>query len=124
MEDDPAQRMAKANRVSIRAVLVTGQGVDIKAALAKAGIFDPIAIPVVLGDKPDLPNGILGDGVTPNLIGILEPDKPDASHSKPAPHKADSLQHDSHTQPQPPTTVNLPMAFGLQPMAPVRKRPV
>ena len=126
MEDDPADRMAKANRVSIRAVLVSHPGVDIQAALAKAGIFNPVAIPVRLGEQPDLSAGILGDGITPNLIGVLEPDQhdqPDARSAKPAPREAKALNR-SRTRHQPPRTANLPAAFGLKPMAPVRKRPV
>ena len=122
MEDDPAERMAKANRVSIRAVLVSDQSVDVQAALTKAGIFDPVAIPVVLGDTPDLPGGILGDGVTPNLIGVLEPDEPEATHAKPAHQETKSSKHGSRARRQLPATVNLPEAFGLKPMAPVRKR--
>lgn len=126
MEDDPAQRLAKANRVSIRAVLVSDQNVDVQSVLAKAGIFDPVAIPVLLGDKPDVPHGIFGDGVTPNLTGILEPDAPDAldaRHAEPAPHEPGASKHASGTRRQPLPTANLPAAFGLKPMAPVRRRP-
>ena len=122
MEDDLAQRFAKANRVSIRAVLVSDQGVDIHAALAKAGIFEPVAIPVLLGDKPNLSSGILGDGITPNVTGMLEPDAPEARHVEPA--RPEPKASSFRKRYQPPPTANLPAAFGLKPMAPVRKRSV
>nr|WP_294555662.1 hypothetical protein [uncultured Rhodopila sp.] len=59
---------APANRVSVRALLA-GDGEDVTQALAQAGIFDPVAIPVQL----DPQGGFLGDGITPNLTGVLEP---------------------------------------------------
>jgi len=68
--------LQKANRLSLRCVLVTG-GADPGPALAAAGIFDPVAIPVVFGDGPGLSGGILGDGRTPNLVGTLEFDQPE-----------------------------------------------
>lgn len=71
MSDNPLDRLPAFDRVSIRAVLVHA-GEDPSAALAEAGIFDPIAIPVIIGDEHDPSGGILGDGITPNLIGTLE----------------------------------------------------
>ncbi|MEA2787598.1 MAG: hypothetical protein QOG73_4 [Acetobacteraceae bacterium] len=67
-------RLSSFNRVSLRAVLVTN-GQDPSVALAAAGIFDPIAVTVVLGDGPTISGAVLGDVVTPNLTGVLEPDQ-------------------------------------------------
>ena len=47
--DNPLDRIPAFNRVSIRAVLVN-EGEDPGPALAEAGIVNPIAIPMVLGD--------------------------------------------------------------------------
>jgi hypothetical protein len=74
MSDNPMDRVSSFNRVSLRAVLVTN-GQDPSEALAAAGIFDPIAVTVVLGDDPTISGAVLGDVVTPNLIGVLEPDQ-------------------------------------------------
>ncbi len=123
MEDDLAQRFAKTNRVSIRAVLVTDQNADVQSVLTQAGIFDPAVIPVVLGDTPDLSGGILGDGVTPNLMGTLEQDAPNAHQAEPAFNKPKASKKGFRARYQPPPTANLPAAFGLKPMAPVRRRP-
>ncbi len=118
MSDDPAQRLAAANRLSIRAVLDTGQG-DIQSALTKAGIFEPVAIPVWVGDDPRQQGGFLGDGITPNVTATLEPDEPDAFYSdqafEPPPQPA------SQAEAAAPGTTTLPAAFGMRPMAPVRK---
>ncbi len=87
MSDDPLSRLPSFSRVSIQAVLVK-EGEDPSAALAEAGLVNPVAIPVLLGDEPHLSGGILGDGITPNLTAFLEsayPDDRDASpHSQPA----------------------------------------
>ncbi len=107
------------DRVSIRAVLVT-DGQNPQAALAEAGIFDPIALPVVMGDEPDLSGGILGDGITPNLIGVLETEQQDASDPTPPPQPARGQSDDA--QPTRATTGMLPPAFGLRSLAPIRNR--
>ena len=61
MTDDPVGSRAASNRVSIRAVLAF-DGEDVTQALNQAGIFDPVAVPVTLGDAEDPPGGILGTG--------------------------------------------------------------
>ena len=113
------------DRVSIRAVVVCG-GEDPTQVLSEAGIFDPVALPLVLGeDQPDIS---LGDGITPNLIAILEPDQEDDDRSD-APSRDDgpqSLDNDSRrpaeiNQAQP-GTASLPAAYGIRPLAPVRPR--
>ena len=76
MSDNPLDRIPAYNRVSIRAALVHGDE-DPGPALAAAGIVASIAIPVVMGEDIDLPGGILGDGITPNLMAVLETEQPD-----------------------------------------------
>ena len=120
MTDDPTNSLAAANRVSIRAVLAA-DGEDVTQALAEAGIVDPVAVPVLLGEAADPAGGILGDGITPNLTGVLEPDDPDDTGPssdtviRPGQTRADAGQDR-------PITVMLPAAGGMQPLAPVRKR--
>jgi hypothetical protein len=77
MSDDRAAEIPPAyNRVSVRAILVH-EGEDATEALAKAGFVDVISIPVVLGEDSRLPDGILGDGITPNLTAVLETEPED-----------------------------------------------
>lgn len=73
MNDDASGNIPAWNKVSLRAVLVDGNGHP-GAALQEAGIFGPVAVPVVFRDDDDLPSFILGDGMTPNLAGILVAD--------------------------------------------------
>jgi hypothetical protein len=110
------------NRVSIRAVLVH-EGEDASAALAEAGFADAIAIPVMLGDQPNLPGGILGNGITANLTAVLETeqhDDPDATTTTQQPASARPAADGS--QSSGPATTTLPAAYGMQPLAPVRSR--
>jgi hypothetical protein len=66
------------NRISIRAVFAA-EGEDVAEALTRAGILNPVAIPVLLDQEDAHPVGILlGDGITPNLTGVLELDDDDA----------------------------------------------
>jgi hypothetical protein len=75
-DDSPADKLTSMNRVSIRAVLAA-EGEDVADALARAGILNPVAIPVLLDDDGH-PSGVLfGDGFTPNLTGVLELDDDD-----------------------------------------------
>jgi hypothetical protein len=111
-------RLPAHNRVSIRAVLVR-DGEDPGPALAAAGIVDPVAVPVVAGDHPDLSGGILGDGVTANLTATLETEQ-----GEDAQVAADGEQAIAGRGPraaQPPATTTLPPAYGMQPLAPVRR---
>ncbi len=61
MSDNPVDRIHPHDRISIRAVLVH-DGEDPGPALAAAGIFNPIAIRVVLGENLPMAGG-LGDGL-------------------------------------------------------------
>lgn len=72
MSDSPLDNIPIFNRVSIPAVLVQ-EGDDPTAALAEAGILEPIALSVLLQeDVLDPSMGILGDGITPNIQAVLE----------------------------------------------------
>jgi hypothetical protein len=126
MTDNPMDSVPSFNRVSIRAVLVT-DGEDPGPALAEAGIFDPIAVPVVLGDDATLSGGILGDAVTPNLTAVLEPDQAGdwqeddwESSSEPPPNRTSAGSE--LRQPEKPTVTTLPEAFGHRPFAPVVRK--
>lgn len=76
MSDSPLDNLPAFNRVSIPAVLVH-EGEDPAAALAEAGILDPVAVSVLLDDDElDTSVGILGDGITPNIEAVLEAHDP------------------------------------------------
>jgi hypothetical protein len=121
MSDNPMDRLPAHNRVSIRAVLVH-EGEDPSAALAEAGFADTISVPVVLGEQPDLSGGILGNGITPNLTAVLETEQEDefdfSSYDAPATARPTA----DAAQPSGPGTTTLPAAYGMQPLAPVRRR--
>ncbi len=120
MSQSPLDRIPAFNRVSIRAVLVH-PGKDSGPALSEAGILDPIAIPVVLGEDVDLPGGILGDGITPNLRAVLETEHQDDFDASPTNQTQRANLRPDVARPAEPVTTMLPAAFGLQPMAPVRR---
>ncbi len=120
ISDNPLDRIPAHDRVSIRAVLVRA-GEDPGPALARAGIFDPIAIPVVVGDSADLVGGILGDGVTPNVTAVLETDHQDAFDHARFGQPTDAGSQFDPARPARPATVTLPAAFGFRSFAPVRR---
>jgi hypothetical protein len=119
MSDNPMDKLPAHNRVSIRAVLVH-EGEDASAALAEAGFSDAIAIPVMLGDQPDVAGGILGNGITANLTAVLETEEPDASGDPPDSQPASARPAQGDASPSGPVTTTLPAAYGMQPLAPVR----
>ena len=122
MSDDPMDRLPTFNRVSIRAVLVE-DGEDPSHALAEAGFAESVAIPVVIGDDLDLSGDILGNGITPNLTAVLETEIADDEHDAPPASQSGQMRATPETPLRPGSaTTNLPAAFGLQPLAPVRKR--
>ena len=120
MSDNPLDSIPSFNRVSIRAVLVN-EGEDPGQALSEAGIVDPIAVPVVLGEDLHLSSGILGNGVTPNLTGMLETEQEDDFNASPGTEPHNPGRRPDAAQPTKPVTTMLPAAFGLQPLAPVRR---
>ncbi|WP_428485573.1 hypothetical protein [Rhodopila sp.] len=124
MSDDPADRLTKANRISIQAVLVP-EGHDPVPLLLANGIYEPVAIPFVVDDDAFNSGGILGDGVTPNVVATLdfgeqEPTDATSGQSAPDPSAADAAGQAAEKQAAP--TVTLPAAYGIKPLAPVRKR--
>lgn len=119
--DNPLDRLPAHDRVSIRAVLVH-EGEDPSAALAEAGFVETISVPVVLGEQPDLPGGILGNGITPNLTAVLETepeDEFDFSYDDPP---ATARRAADVAPPSGPVTTTLPAAYGMKPLAPVLRR--
>jgi hypothetical protein len=119
----------KADRVSIRAVLATS-GQDVAKALAENGIFDPVEIPFMYADESFAGGGMIGDGCTPNVTATLELDRTgeldgsDPSGAEPEPSRLspdwpkDGEQGEAAA---PRRTTTLPAAFGIKPLAPVRK---
>ncbi len=121
MNDNPLDRIASFDRVSIRAVIVSDDE-DPSQALSEAGIFDPISLPVVFGE--DQPDFSFGDGITPNLTGVLEPDQEVDefdSTDQPSGIQRGSAQSGPYQQTRR-ATATLPAAYGAQPLAPVRQR--
>ncbi len=78
MNDDTADRQAKADRVSIRAVLVP-DGEDATKALVESGILEPVTIPFICADESFASGGMMGDGRTPNVVATLELDQDEAA---------------------------------------------
>lgn len=121
MSDDPMDAIPSFNRVSIRAVLAH-DGEDVEAALSEAGIFNPVAVPVLIGDGQFPSGAILGDGFTPNLTGVLETEQQEdfdvQFHSQPSPTE----RNEAVARPNPRQATILPAAYGMQPLAPIRRR--
>jgi hypothetical protein len=122
--DDAADRLTKANRVSIRAVLVP-HGKDPTKALVDAGILDPVAIPFTYADDSFGSGRAMSDGRTPNVTATLELDKAGSSATPEMPQGASSPPRDTDwaEAPPPPRALGPPAAFGSKPLAPVRKPP-
>ncbi len=108
------------DRVSIRTVLVR-EGEDPGAALAVADLVDPIALPVMSGEQPDVPGGILGNGITPNVTALLETEQPDVSGEASKARSGSVRSADRRTRTSEPASVVPPAASGIQSLAPVRK---
>jgi hypothetical protein len=119
MSDNPLDKLPAHDRVSIRAVLVH-EGEDASAALAEAGFADTISVPVVLGEQPDLPGGILGNGITANLTAVLETEEEQAFDPSPGSQPDTARPDRGNVGPSGSASTMLPAAFGLQPLAPVR----
>jgi hypothetical protein len=135
MSDNPLDRIPSFDRVSIRAVVVM-EGEDPGPLLAAAGIVDPVAVPAVFGEAA--PDRSFGDGFTPNVSAVVEFDQEEASEfgseaddgnvDAVAPEAASgrpatSAGSDSGASPRSgPAAAMPPAAFGLQPVAPIRRR--
>jgi hypothetical protein len=120
MSDTPLDRLPAFNRVSIRGVLVH-EGEDPRPALAAAGIVNPIAIPVVLGEELDLSGGILGNGITPNLKAVLETEQHDDFDSSPTNQPSEAGSQPSAPRSAQPVTTTLPAAYGQRSFAPIHR---
>jgi hypothetical protein len=118
MSDNPLDRLPTVDRVSIRAVLVQ-EGEDPGVALAEAGFADMISVPVVLGEAADPSGGILGDGITPNPLAVLETEQEDGLDQAADARSVPVPLVSAAEAPSEPSKPNLPPAFGLQPLAPV-----
>ncbi len=134
MSDNPLDRIPTHDRVSIRAVVVP-DGVDPGPALARAGITDPLTLPMRFGEGP--PDRNFGDGFTPNVIAVLEYATQGASASgtghgedgardpalirRDGGARADPLPGDTGGLLAEPPTINVPAEYGMQPLAPVRR---
>jgi hypothetical protein len=105
--NDAASMLTKANRVSIRAVLVP-IGEDIGNVLVQHGILDPISIPFAFADES---HAALGGSSIPNVIATLELDDTGQGASAPA-------------EPQPANAASRPGLSGAMPLAPVRRLPL
>ena len=119
MSDDPLDLIPDFARVSVAAVLVSGDA-DPRAALAEAGITDPIAVEIRIGDTVDPSQGFFGDGVTPNLTAVLETRNRPAAGACPAGQRAASGVPGQAARSVRGDAINLPPAFGFRPIAPVR----
>lgn len=62
----------------------------------------------------------LGDGITPNLTGVLETDHQDAFSASPDIRVARTPAAPDQAHPPKRGATMLPAAFGMQPLAPVR----
>jgi hypothetical protein len=133
MSDNPLDRIPSFDRISLRAVVVA-EGEDPGPALTAAGISDPIALPIAFGESP--PDRSFGDGFTPNVTAVLEFHEPEVdgsgstsgtfgsaadipASSAGAQAGAEGAVSDD-VPPFRPATTNLPGAYDMQPLAPVR----
>jgi hypothetical protein len=120
MSDNPLDKVPAHNRVSIRAVLVH-EGEDASAALAEARFADTVSVPVVLGEQPDLSGGILGNGITPDVVAVLETEQGDDVDTSANARPGTARPGRSDVRSFGPVTSVLPTAFGMRPLAPVRR---
>jgi hypothetical protein len=134
MSNNPLDRIPSFDRVSVRAVVVR-EGEDPGPLLAAAGIVDPVAVPVVFGEAA--PGRSFGDGFTPNVPAVVEFDQEAGGFAGGGDEQEDGGEDigavasetasghgrsDAGAAPRSgPGTMMLPAAFGLQPMAPVRR---
>jgi hypothetical protein len=121
MTDNPMDSLSTFDLISIRAVLVH-DGEDPSDAVSEAGIYDPIEVPVMMGEDMSLAEGGIGDGITPNLSAVLETEQWDIFASSSQSRPRDTGGTSGSAQPAQSGTTTLPAAYGIQPLAPVRRR--
>ena len=105
----------------MRAVLISN-GEDPGQALSNAGIINPVSLTVVLGDDPTLPTGILGDGITPNVVAVLQTEQEDGFGDAQPEVSSPMGAGFENAPPAQAFTRTVPAAFGSSPLAPVRQR--
>lgn len=120
MTGNPLDDIPAFNRITFQAVLTDGTE-DPADALAAAGIFDPVTVPISPGDEPDQGSGIIQGGPVPNLTAVLEEDEEENGGGG---HDDDARERQAPRdrpvgRPTRQTAV-LPAAFGQRPLAPVR----
>jgi hypothetical protein len=118
MIDDFSDRLAAANRVSIRAVLVSPNQ-DVRQALLDSGILDPVTIPFTLDDGTPQSAMRLGNGTTPNIQAILDMGEAETPPASPGWGPDDPAQP---RETQVAGTTATPAAYGLRSLAPIRQR--
>jgi hypothetical protein len=69
-DDDPLSQILAHDRVSIPAILIV-DGDDSVASPVDAGIYDPVTIPVTIGDDSTV---MLGDCFTESITAVFTPD--------------------------------------------------
>ena len=82
------------------------------------------------GEGDDHPDFSFGDGMTPNLTGVLEPDgqeedfEDDSSPERSAPFGHPSPHRSGHavSRPSQTGTASSPAAYGMTPLAPIGQR--
>jgi hypothetical protein len=119
--DDAATRLTKANRLSVRAVVVP-HGRSAAKALVENGIYDPVAIPVTFADESSTSGAGLGGGWDLAVIATLELDDTDSSASTPGVSQPASDPPEDADRATPAPTATPSGVFGSTSLAPVRKR--
>ena len=121
MSDDLSDRLWRADSVAIRAVVVPDNQ-DPTTILAQHGIFEPVAVPFMFDDGTSGAEALMGDGVQGGLRATLVMDQPDVPGGNDNSQQADQSQQSDPDQGSPPSrTAMLPEAYGMKPMAPVRR---
>jgi hypothetical protein len=120
--DNPLDQIPEFDRISLRAVLVTGN-TDPTEALNAAGIYDPVVLPVILDNGA----GDVGNALTPGIRAVLEFQDPEplAQPQDPDPPTASepsSAASPAAASPTAPRTAMLPATSFGRPLAPVRPR--
>jgi hypothetical protein len=123
--EEAAQRLIQSERVSLRAVVVP-EGQDVTPYLREAGIADPVSLPFA-----PIGNGASAAGMTAIWTSDVTAELDfgdDGDPDSPMPFTSEQDNTASNSDELVPTeksfqTMNLPEAFGMRPLAPVRRRP-
>jgi hypothetical protein len=118
---DTANRLTKANRLSVRAVVVP-HGRKAAKALMENGIYDPVAIPLTFAEELSAGGASSGGGWDPALIATLEPDDTGSLASTSELSRPVSAFPEDADRATPRPTATPSGEFGTFSLAPVRKR--